>query len=178
MTILPAPHPALQSAATPVVEFDTALQKLVRQMEETLAEQTDPPGIGLAANQIGRKEAVAIVQLNPEETKEPPQYLTIVNPQVTESGEGKSSDYEGCLSIPHRYGKVTRAEWVKVSFQNLKGEELNLKAEGLLARIFQHEIDHLQGTLISEKVEGKFVSEEELERIANAQEPRKTKKPA
>lgn len=140
-------------------------------MEEILRNQRDPEGVGLSANQVGLDWRLAVVRLNSEESASAPHFLTIVNPQIVSRSTTTEREYEGCLSIPDQYGMVERSSAVTVRFQNLKGETLTIKATGFLARIFQHEIDHLDGKLIPERVQGPFYTGEELEKLFRKQQP-------
>ncbi len=163
--IVTTPNPILSSPAQPVGEFDENLRRLVRKMEAILKSQHNPEGVGLSANQIGINRRVAVVRLNPDEPESVPKLLAIVNPKIVRRAEESATEYEGCLSLPDQYGLVGRSRAVTVEFQDLSGKNLTLRATDFLARIFQHEVDHLDGKLIAEKVEGKFYTEEELEKV-------------
>jgi len=102
-------------------------------------------GVGLAAPQIGISKRVIVVDIG-EGLHE------LVNPVILET-KGESLDYEGCLSVPNLVGDVKRAEFIKVEGTNRDGERIEIKAEGYLARAFQHEIDHLDGILFIDKAE-------------------------
>ncbi len=104
---------------------------------------------------------MAVVRLNSED-KAPPNLLAIVNPKITKSSKEMSEGYEGCLSIPKKYAPLKRAQAVTIEGQDLQGNPLKLHAQGFLARIFQHEIDHLNGKLITDRAKGKTLSAEEL----------------
>ncbi|MEX0587343.1 MAG: peptide deformylase [Patescibacteria group bacterium] len=163
MKIITAPEKILSTPTKKVEKFDDRLREIVREMEETLKNQKDPEGVGLSANQVGLDLRLAIVRLNPEEQDSAPHLMTIVNPRIVSRSSAGAKEYEGCLSVPNQYGEVERAETVTVQFQDLKGETLTIKAEGFLARIFQHEIDHLDGKLITSRAIGPFLTEKELE---------------
>jgi peptide deformylase len=135
--------PVLKSQATPVKDFDESLEHLAEEMARVMREAE---GVGLAANQIGRLKRVFVA------VHEDEQYA-IVNPVIEENSETTERDIEGCLSIPETRVEVERPTTVTVSGQDLSGEPLRVEAEGLLARIFQHEIDHLDGVLILDRTD-------------------------
>ena len=132
--------PVLRRKTKPVEHIDDDLQKLIKDMFDTMYEA---PGIGLAAPQVGKSLSLAVVHIQHKGNKP----LVLINPRI-EHAEGKVVSDEGCLSIPGLACNVPRAEKVVVSGLNEQGLPVTLKAQGLLARCFQHEIDHLNGTLI------------------------------
>lgn len=135
--------PVLKSRATPVDKFDESLQQLAEDMLETMREHE---GVGLAANQVGRLKRVLVASLEDE-------HYVIVNPEVDEVGAESEKDVEGCLSIPEIQVDVERPTRVVVSGRDLSGAAVRVEAEGLLARILQHEIDHLNGVLILDRTD-------------------------
>ncbi|MGB3681255.1 MAG: peptide deformylase [Rubrobacteraceae bacterium] len=135
--------PVLKSSATPVEVFDESLARLAEDMLETMRAHE---GVGLAANQVGRLKRILVAALEDEE-------FVIVNPVVeAETGE-LETDSEGCLSIPEIQVEVERSTAVTVSGQDLTGAPIRLEAMGLLARILQHEMDHLNGVLILDRTD-------------------------
>ena len=104
-------------------------------------------GVGLAASQVGKNLRLAVIDLNTLEI--PP--FAIINPVIKSKSFRKASMEEGCLSIPGKYAEVKRPETIKLEFFTQGGKKVKLKAEGFLARVFQHEIDHLNGIIISDK---------------------------
>lgn len=163
MKIVTNPNKILNQPTRKVAKFDYNLHRTVREMEEILRNQRNPEGVGLSANQVGLDLRLAVVRLNPDEQDSAAHFLTIINPEITSRSTGQEGEYEGCLSIPNQYGPVVRSKAVTVRFQNLKGETLTIKATDFLARIFQHEIDHLDGELITARSAGPFLTETELE---------------
>lgn len=135
--------PVLKSRATPVKEFDASLEHLAEEMMRVMREAE---GVGLAANQIGRLKRIFVAAHEDEE-------YAIVNPVIEERSETTEKDIEGCLSIPETRVEVERPTAVTVSGQGPSGEPVRVEAEGLLARIFQHEIDHLDGVLILDRTD-------------------------
>ena len=136
----------LHKKAKRVRQVDADLLKLIEQMTETMREA---PGVGLAAPQVGRLVRVMVVR--EDATDDMPVY-SLINPRVVEY-EGDQTDSEGCLSFPTLRGVVVRRARVLVEGISPDGEELSLEAEGLLARVLQHEIDHLQGVLFVDRAD-------------------------
>jgi peptide deformylase len=134
------PHKVLSSATRPVTDFGPALEKL---LEEMAAAMQEAKGIGIAANQVGESLRVALV------LREDGTFFEIVNPQLLERSEPLTLE-EGCLSVPDEWEKVPRFKKVKVRYQDKTGQWHEVEAEGRLAHIFQHEIDHLDGHVFVE----------------------------
>ncbi len=139
----------LRRKALPVEDFDGNLKKLVEDMAETMYKA---PGIGLAAPQVGVSKRVFVADISTPDKKD--KLYVLVNPEIVEFSEEKDKFEEGCLSIPGIYEDVVRPVAIKVKAQNLEGEDFTLSVEGLLARCFQHEIDHLNGILFVDRVSG------------------------
>ena len=134
--------PVLETAADPVTAFDTAeLRELVNDMWETMYAAK---GVGLAAPQVGISKRISVIDISVGEREE--DKVVIINPEIV-FRNGSQTGEEGCLSIPGFREPVTRANKVKVVAKNVKGETIELEGEELLARAFQHEIDHLNGIL-------------------------------
>jgi len=133
----------LREKAKPVPKINSNILKLLDNMQDTMR---NAEGVGLAAPQIGVPKRVIIVDLGEE-------LIELINPEIT-SSEGNQIDMEGCLSIPEVKGKVARYEKIVVIGLNRHGEMIEVKAEGLLARVLQHEIDHLNGTLFIDIANG------------------------
>jgi peptide deformylase len=128
--------PILRRKAQPVRKITKRLRNLAKDMLDTLYKEN---GAGLAAPQVGVSERVVVIDVG----KGP---LVLINPEII-AREGQSRDSEGCLSIPGRSEYVTRAQKVRVKFMDLRGQTITMEGEDLLARAFQHEIDHLNGIL-------------------------------
>src|SRR5919199_3235923 len=135
--------PVLKSRATPVKDFDESLRRLAEDMKRVMRENE---GVGLAANQIGRLKRIFVASAEDEE-------YAIVNPVIEETSEASEKGFEGCLSIPETRVEVERSCAVTVSGKDPSGTPVRIEAEGLLARIFQHEIDHLDGVLILDRTD-------------------------
>jgi peptide deformylase len=140
--IIALPDKRLRLVSEPVARVDDDVRKLVADMFETMYEA---PGVGLAAIQVGvPKRVVTIDATRGEEEKQP---IALINPEIVWSSEEKIAHEEGCLSIPEYLDEVARPERVKVRFLDLEGRAHELEADGLLARVVQHEIDHINGVL-------------------------------
>jgi len=146
--IVKYPEPVLQRPAAQVTEFDDELRTLVDDMFESMYAAQ---GIGLAAPQVGVSKRVTVLDLSFQ--KNPDEKIVLINPEITYR-HGKQYGEEGCLSLPDIHEKVSRAAVVKVRAQNIEGEWKEYDAEELLARAFQHEIDHLDGVLFIFRVSG------------------------
>ncbi len=149
--ILTDQEPALHKVCRPVVAFDKKLHKLLDDMGETMR---DANGVGLAAPQVGILRRVVTVDLGDE-------ILELVNPELVET-DGEQTGAEGCLSVPGKYGLVTRPYYAKVKAQDRYGEWFEVEGEELIARCFCHELDHLDGIVYTEVMD-RFLSPEELE---------------
>jgi peptide deformylase len=139
--IVKFPDPVLQRPAQPVTAFDEDLRKLVDDMFESMYAAH---GIGLAAPQIGIPKRLTVLDLSFQ--KNPEDKIALINPEVI-TREGKAFEEEGCLSLPDIREKVSRSARVKIRAQDLEGKWFEREADDLLARAFQHEIDHLDGIL-------------------------------
>ena len=145
-TILTYPDPFLATTAAPVAKVDDSVRTLVRDLFETMYAAN---GVGLAATQVGVGKRVIVVDISPVEEEAAP--LALVNPEIVES-QGCVLGLEGCLSVPGVEGEVARAETVLLRGMDEKGSPVTVRAQGLLARAIQHEIDHLDGILFIDKL--------------------------
>lgn len=141
--------PALRQKAKPVKRVGTAIRKTLKDMAETMYEAK---GIGLAAPQIGLDRTMIVVDIGEG-------LLELVNPKVV-SAEGSATATEGCLSLPGMWGEVPRAEKVKVEALDAGGHRTWIEGEGMLARVLQHEIDHLDGILFIDKATSITIEED------------------
>jgi peptide deformylase len=133
--------PVLETPAETVTVFDDKLQKLI---EDMFASMYSAHGVGLAAPQIGISKRIAVIDCSFKER--PEEKIVIINPEIIKK-EGKQTGGEGCLSVPEFRENLTRANVVTVRAQDAKGKEFEMTGEGLLARAFLHETDHLNGRL-------------------------------
>ncbi|GGG92805.1 peptide deformylase [Silvibacterium dinghuense] len=144
--IVKYPDPILEQPTEPVTEFNDELRQLVDDMFESMY---DAKGIGLAAPQIGVAKRLTVIDLSFKE--DPEDKIVLINPEIIHR-EGKQYEEEGCLSLPDIREKVSRAAKVTVKAQDVNGEWFEIDGEELLARAFQHEIDHLDGVLFFRRV--------------------------
>ncbi len=148
MTILDIkkfPHPVLRIKAKEVKSFDQEFQQLVDDMIETMREA---PGVGLAAPQVGESLQLVVIEFGSEDDEEAPKKLyVLVNPEIVKRSEELVTDLEACLSVPDLAGEVERHQSIVVKALNRHGQPFKLSPKDWLARIFQHEIDHLNGVL-------------------------------
>lgn len=161
--ILQKDDPVLHKVCHPVTKFDGKLADLLEDLTATLEHAN---GQGLAAPQIGILRRVCVV-MDQDET-----YLELVNPQIVEQ-EGEQEGFEGCLSLSGMYGIVKRPMKVTVQAQNRQGEPVEYTREGITARCFCHEIEHLDGHMYYEKAEGRLLTEEEVDEIMQKAEEEK-----
>jgi peptide deformylase len=148
--IITLPDPVLRRKARPVTRYDAELQTLIEDMIDTMREA---PGVGLAAPQVGVSDRVIVVEYeeNDEEENSPKKLYVLVNPEIKVTSEETEEGIEGCLSVPGWQGEVNRALAVTVKGQTRRGQPMKVKAKGWLARIFQHEIDHLDGVVFTDR---------------------------
>jgi len=166
LNIVTFPEPSLRLKAKQVTKFDTELQTLVDNMFETLRAA---PGVGLAAPQIGESLRLVVVEYTEDEDENAkPKKYVLVNPEIIKRSEEMVTDVEGCLSLPGLAGRVERHQAVTVKSKNRFGNPLKIEAQDWLARIFQHEIDHLDGVLYIDRAEEVFeLTPEEAEQITD-----------
>jgi peptide deformylase len=147
--IVVVPHEALTRTAEEITDIDDRIRKLAHDMAETMYKA---PGLGLAANQLGELLQLIVIDVDypyaePKDRKKKPIWL--INPRICLC-EGEAVRQEGCLSVPEFEVEITRSACVQVQGVGLDGKALQIEAEGLLARVLQHEIDHLHGTTLLE----------------------------
>ncbi len=147
LEILKYPDKFLKHTATPVAEINDEIQQLIEDMAETMYEE---PGMGLAATQVGRDERLFVY--NTSEDMEKREYDVVINPEIISHKGVKVIEKEGCLSVPDYKANVKRFASVTVTGLNRKGEPVRLEAQDLLAAVFQHETDHLNGTLFIDRI--------------------------
>jgi peptide deformylase len=152
--IVTLPEPVLRRKAKPITKFDKDLQTLIDDMIDTMR---DAPGVGLAAPQVNILQQLAVIEYAEGEDEEeedakpkPKKLYVIINPEIVKASEEKVMGVEGCLSIPGLIGEVERHQAIQVKALNRHGSPVKLKVDGWLARIFQHEIDHLNGVLFTD----------------------------
>ncbi|MCX8026020.1 MAG: peptide deformylase [Thermanaerothrix sp.] len=147
--IVTVPDPILRRKAQKVHQFGADLQQLIDDMIETMRAA---PGVGLAAPQVGASQRGIVVEYGEDEDEnKPPRLYVVVNPEIVEVSAETEMGVEGCLSIPDLVGEVERYQRIVVKGQNRRGQPIKLKLQGWVARIFQHEIDHLEGVLFTDR---------------------------
>lgn len=173
MNVVKAPDSRLKIQTKPVKKITPAVLATLKEMIKLTKSFKDPEGVGLAATQVGLEERFFVARLHDSE-KIPPsepserrqrwanydkEFVAIINPKILLYSKATKAYFEGCLSIPTIWGEVKRHISIKVSFQDIKGNQITKTLKGIPAWIFQHEVDHLNGILFSERVlqqKGKF----------------------
>lgn len=153
LPIIIAPNKILREKSKDINPEDlkkSEMKKLLLDMEKTMLQED---GLGLAAPQIGKNLNIFVIN-NKGKT------LFVINPKITKRSWAKETDQEGCLSIPNTYGDVLRHKKINISYINEKGKKQKLGASNLLARIVQHEYDHINGVLFTDKAENIIVKED------------------
>lgn len=148
----------LNKKSREIKEVTPRLQTLIEDMLETMYASY---GVGLAAPQVGVLKRVVVIDVSASEEPEP---IILINPVILETS-GEQRGYEGCLSVPGKSGLVTRPNYVKVKAYDLDMQEFTIEGEELMARALCHEIEHLDGHLYVERVEGDLINNEDLEKM-------------
>ena len=147
MEIVREPNKILRNKLKEVKEITPEIKALISDMRKIMVESR---GIGLAANQVGHDLQIFVIDKKlAEENGVPDAYI---NPEITERSKDEGEIEEGCLSLPDYWQQIKRAKKVKLKALDENGKKIKIKARGLLARVFQHEYDHLQGVLIKDRV--------------------------
>ena len=151
MKVITYPHPILRKKTKKVTDF-SKIKEIVKEMEETMEKYQ---GIGLSANQVGLDLSLFVAKYNQK-------FYTVINPKILKVSKEKEEMLEGCLSLPKILANVKRPRAVVLEGFNEKGKKIKLKAKGLLARIFLHETDHLNGILIIDRTKEIYQLKEEV----------------
>ena len=165
--IVTLPDPVLRRKARAVTTFDKKLQTVIDDMIETMRAA---PGVGLAAPQVGISERLIVVEYYQNEKAEEAEDETkkkvwvVLNPEIIKASEEKVMGVEGCLSVPNLVGEVERHAAIQVKGLNRRGQPMRVKAQGWLARIFQHEVDHLNGVVFTDRATRVWLPETEEEK--------------
>lgn len=151
--IVTLPSTVLREKSVRIRHIDESVRQLAEDMIETTLDwdRKNEFGAALAAVQVGEKQKLTVVRNNFEDGEDT-EFLTFVNPEVIQQGSHRLTDVEGCLSIPRYYARIPRASKIKVKAETLDGEPIRLSLEGFAARVFQHEIDHMNGKLFLDYV--------------------------
>ena len=161
-TIRELGDPVLEKKAKAVKEMTPKIRQLIEDMKETMY---DADGVGLAAPQVGMLKRIVVIDVSAEQD----QPIVMINPEIVRQ-DGEQTGWEGCLSVPGKSGQVTRPQHVVAKALNEDMEEFTIEGEDLLARAICHELDHLEGHVYVELVEGKLYTNEELEELAAKEE--------
>ena len=149
--IVTLPDPVLRRKAHKINNFDADIKILIDDMVETMRVA---PGVGLAAPQIGISQRIIVVEFGDENNdRVSPKLYRVLNPEIVKRSQQEVMGIEACLSVPGLMGDVARDESIVVKGMDVTGKPLKIKAKGWLARIFQHEIDHLDGVLYIDRAE-------------------------
>lgn len=153
-SVVQAPDKILRTATRPASLPPARLREIITEMTRVLKSQTEPEGVGLAANQVGLPYSLFLARFS---TKKTEPVRVFINPEVLEHSpdlqpEDKKTPLEGCLSLPKYYGVVKRFKWVVLKYQNEKLEMKNEKFAGFPAVVIQHEMDHLNGRIFVERI--------------------------
>jgi peptide deformylase len=164
LDIVKFPDPRLRLKAKSIQTFDKSLQLLIDDMFETLRAA---PGVGLAAPQIGQSLRLVVVEYADEEEEDAkPKTYVLINPEIVKTSQETVVATEACLSLPNLAGEVERYEVITVKAKNRYGKPMKITASGWLARIFQHEIDHLNGVLYIDRATNVYeLTDEEMAEI-------------
>lgn len=149
--ILTLPNKILRTKSEDVSVVDDVITGIIHDMADTIesySESDHEAGVALAAVQIGVPKKIIVI-------KEEDEFIALINPSIIKMSKQTEEDLEGCMSIPQKYANIRRAKTVKIKAKNLEGKEVRITAEGLMARILQHEIDHLNGILFIDHLESK-----------------------
>lgn len=149
----------LRQPAKRIAKVDDSIRQLIKDMLQTMY---SADGIGLAAPQVAVNKQLIVIDCEPDKPENPP--LVLINPKITRYSSQTCNGDEGCLSIPGVYLEVNRPEAVEVSFKDEQGKPRKIQASGLLARVIQHEMDHLNGVMFVDRVENEIALTEELKK--------------
>jgi len=153
--VVTLPYPGLRKRSKPIGHISDSTRQLVKDMEESTLDwenrREHEVGVALAAVQIDSHKRVVVIR-NDFDNKKDKTFTAFINPEITKYEGEPTSEYEGCLSVKDLYGRVPRYPKVQVNAKNIDGKVVNITAEGFLARIFQHEIDHTNGILFVDRI--------------------------
>lgn len=149
----------LRQPAKRIAKVDDSIRQLIKEMLQTMYSAN---GIGLAAPQVAVNKQLIVIDCEPDNPDTLP--LALINPKITKYGKELCDLEEGCLSIPGVYLAVTRPDEIEVSFKDENGRPRKIKASGLLSRVIQHEMDHLNGVMFVDRVENDLALTEELKK--------------
>ncbi len=152
-TLVTIPSSVLRMKSKRIGHVDDAIKQLAEDMIETVLDWDHGSefGAALAAIQIGQPHKLTVVRNNFDDAEDKT-FLTFVNPEIVQKSSERVTDIEGCLSVPGIYARIARARKIKVKAETLDGQPIRLSLEGFAARVFQHEVDHMQGKLFIDMI--------------------------
>ena len=162
----------LRARCTKITNIDKSIKELAKTLVDTVM-LPENKAAGLSAPQIGIAKRICVVRkfkIDSEKNELSNEYV-LINPKITSFSKPTDVRWEACLSIPNLFGKVERSKRVSIIYQDLQGNSNKLKASGFFARVIQHELDHLDGILYTDKVIGTTLTEKELDAHYKAKEP-------
>lgn len=174
--IIVDPNPVLNNKTQKVNEINDEIIGIAQDLIDTVKVAEDPEGAGLAATQIGISKRICVVRnffedpVNPEKISSDD--IVLINPKITHFSTEKEIDWEGCLSVPDKYGLVERAKNIKVTAKDIEGNIIKIKAEGFFARTIQHEVDHLDGVLFTSRVIGETLNQKQFDEVVESYQAR------
>ncbi len=166
--IIKTPNPILKTKCAKVTEINDEIKNLIADLIDTAESARDPEAAGLASPQIGVSKKICIVRRfisTGNKKKFHIDNIIMINPKIISTSRETDFDWEGCLSIPDKYGKVERSKRIKIKALNEMGEEFKMSASGYLARVIQHEMDHLDGILLTDRSIGETKNEREIDEL-------------
>ena len=149
----------LRQKTKKVAKVDQSVRDLAKHMLQTMYSEN---GIGLAAPQVGIHKKMLVIDCQPDNPATPP--MVLINPEITKFGKDFAVAEEGCLSIPQVFLEVIRPRTIEVTYKDEKGKKNKIKAAGLLSRVIQHEMDHLNGVLFVDRVKNNLALNEQLKK--------------
>jgi peptide deformylase len=164
--IVIAPNSILDKPCQKVTEINSEIKGYIKDIKDTL-ENSEVPGAGLAANQVGIDKQICVVRdfyIGEGENETFKEYV-LVNPIIKISSQKQAMDWEGCLSVPDTFGLVKRYKKIRVDALDENGNKVKIDAEGFFARTIQHEVDHLNGIVFTSKIIGSKKTERELDNL-------------
>ena len=144
ITIVDYKHPVIRQSLSLITSFDQTLQQKIADLKLGLT-QSKVAGVGIASNQIGQTDRLFVIKFGKN-------FVPFINPEVVTASENQTIRYEGCLSVPKMFGKVKRYAQITIRAQDHRGKPLEKTYKGLAARIFQHELDHINGQLFVDRI--------------------------
>lgn len=167
--IVTVPDTVLRKKAEKIKSIDGEVKSLAQDLLDTLAVAKDPEGAGIASTQIGVSKRICVVRNFYPDPAGSHDYVhedyVLINPKIVSTSKETDIEFEGCLSVPDKYGRVERFKKIKVEALDINGDQLKIKAQDFFARTIQHEIDHLDGILFIDRIIGNPITEKDLDKL-------------